>query len=104
MDASALIAEDEPLLATELRELKAVWPALRVVARAEHGAAAVEPRWRNRPGRLFLDIRMPGMSGSKPPGDRGGLARSTPVPLVVFVTAYDRYALKRSSTQRSTTC
>jgi DNA-binding LytR/AlgR family response regulator len=96
MDASALIAEDEPLLATELeQELKAAWPALRVVARAEHGAAAVELALRNRPDVLFLDIRMPGLSGFEAaeaiaedwPDD-------VPAPLVVFVTAYDRHALE----------
>jgi two-component system LytT family response regulator len=95
MDASALIAEDEPLLASELeQELKAAWPALRVVGRAEHGAAAVELALRNRPDVLFLDIRMPGLSGFEA---AEAIAEDwpdgVPAPLVVFVTAYDAHAL-----------
>ncbi|HUP06422.1 MAG TPA: LytTR family DNA-binding domain-containing protein [Caldimonas sp.] len=96
MDATALIAEDEPLLAAELEQaLKVAWPELRVVARAEHGAAAVELALRTRPDVLFLDIRMPGLSGFEAaqaiaedwPDDAGA-------PLIVFVTAYDQHALQ----------
>lgn len=97
MNATALIAEDEPLLAENLRaELAAAWPALQVVAQAAHGAAAVELALRERPQVCFLDIRMPGMSGLEAaqaigedwPDDAG------PLPLFVFVTAYDQYALQ----------
>ena len=96
MVATALIAEDEPLLADELaRTLAAAWPELRVVARAENGPAAIEAALRTRPDVLFLDIRMPGCSGLEAaqaiaedwPDD-------TPAPLVVFVTAYERHALE----------
>ena len=96
MDATALIAEDEPLLADELaRSLATAWPELRVVARAESGPGAVESALRTRPDVLFLDIRMPGCSGLEAaqaiaedwPDD-------TPAPLVVFVTAYERHALE----------
>ncbi len=97
MHATALIAEDEPLLAANLRaELARLWPELDVVAQVTHGAAAVERALALRPDLLFLDIRMPGMSGLDaaqalaedwPAADAG-----RPFPLLVFVTAYDQYA------------
>jgi DNA-binding LytR/AlgR family response regulator len=97
MTATALIAEDEALLAEALRaELAAAWPALDVVAQAGSGTAAVELALRHRPQVCFLDIRMPGMTGLEAaqaitedwPEDAGAL------PLFVFVTAYDQYALQ----------
>ena len=64
MHATALIAEDEALLAAEMKaQLARVWPELEIVATVGHGAAAVETALRLRPQLLFLDIRMPGMSG-----------------------------------------
>jgi DNA-binding LytR/AlgR family response regulator len=96
MNATALIAEDEPLLAENLQaELGRLWPALRVVANVRHGAAAIEQVLALRPDVVFLDIRMPGISGLDAaqalaedwPGD-------APLPLLVFVTAYDQYALQ----------
>lgn len=97
MSTTALIAEDEPLLADNLRaELAAAWPVLRVVAQAGSGTAAVELALRHQPRVCFLDIRMPGMNGLEAaqaitedwPDDAGAL------PLFVFVTAYDQYALQ----------
>jgi len=94
---TALIAEDEPLLAESLRaELATAWPGLQVVAQAGSGIAAVELSLRHRPRICFLDIRMPGMTGLEAaqaisedwPDDAG------PLPLYVFVTAYDQYALQ----------
>lgn len=91
----ALIAEDEPLLAETLAaELKAVWPAVEIVARAGDGVSAVEKALALLPDVLFLDIRMPGLTGldvahrvaERWPADR-------PAPEVVFVTAYDQYAV-----------
>jgi len=96
MTFTALIAEDEPLLASNLQaELARLWPALRIVANVGHGAAAVEEALALRPDVVFLDIRMPGMNGLEAaqaltedwPAD-------TPLPLIVFVTAYDQYALQ----------
>jgi DNA-binding LytR/AlgR family response regulator len=93
----ALIAEDETLLGEHLRaELQALWPELQVLGIAPHGAAALEQGLRLRPEVVFLDIRMPGMTGLEAatalaedwPDDAG------PLPLIVFVTAYDEYALK----------
>ncbi len=95
--ARALIAEDEPLLAQALRhELGQAWPALEVVGHAGDGPAALSQALAQRPDLLFLDIRMPGMDGLEVaqavmedwPEDGG------PLPLVVFVTAYDQYAVQ----------
>ena len=93
---TALIAEDEVLLAEQLRaELARLWPELEIAGIAPHGAAAVEMALAQRPDIVFLDIRMPGMSGleaAEAIGEEwpeGG----TP-PLLVFVTAYDQYALQ----------
>jgi DNA-binding LytR/AlgR family response regulator len=97
MNPTALIAEDEPLLAENLRaELATAWPALQVAAIAGNGTAAVELALRHRPQLCFLDIRMPGMTGLEAaqaitedwPEEAGAL------PLFVFVTAYDQYALQ----------
>jgi DNA-binding LytR/AlgR family response regulator len=97
MNASALIAEDEPLLAANLQaELVRAWPELAIVANVGHGAAAVEQALALRPDVVFLDIRMPGMTGLEA---AQALAEdwptdAAPLPLVVFVTAYDQYALQ----------
>ncbi len=94
--ATALIAEDEPLLAADLQaELARLWPGLAIVANVGHGAAAVEHALALRPEVLFLDIRMPGMTGLEA---AQALAEdwpdAAPLPLIVFVTAYDQYALQ----------
>jgi len=96
MTATGLIAEDEPLLAASLKAtLATLWPELQIVATVTHGAAAVEQALVHQPDVVFLDIRMPGLSGLEAaellaedwPGD-------TQLPLIVFVTAYDQYALR----------
>jgi DNA-binding LytR/AlgR family response regulator len=99
MSATALIAEDEPLLAANLQsELAKLWPQLNVLANVRHGGAAVEQAVALRPDVVFLDIRMPGMTGIEaaqaltedwPDG--------SPLPLIVFVTAYDQYAIEAFS-------
>jgi DNA-binding LytR/AlgR family response regulator len=102
MNPTALIAEDEPLLADALQaELATLWPALRVVARAGDGLQAVEQALALQPQVCFLDIRMPGQSGldaaqalaEEWPAD------GAPFPLLVFVTAYDQYAIDAFSAQ-----
>ncbi|MBX3643912.1 MAG: response regulator transcription factor [Rubrivivax sp.] len=92
---TALIAEDEPLLAAGLQaELAQAWPELKVVALAGDGNAAVEQALALRPAVCFLDIRMPGLSGLEA---ARALAEDwpdgVPFPLLVFVTAYDQHAL-----------
>lgn len=94
----ALIAEDEPLLAMALAgTLRRLWPELDIVAMAENGVAAVQLALDERPDVLFLDIKMPGKTGLEAaqaladawtPGPQ-----ERPFPLVVFVTAYDAFAL-----------
>ncbi len=95
---TALIAEDEPLLAANLQaELAHLWPELRIVATVGHGEAAAQQALALQPDLLFLDIRMPGMTGLEAaqaiaedwPDDS-----ARPFPLIVFVTAYDQYALQ----------
>jgi DNA-binding LytR/AlgR family response regulator len=94
--ATAVIAEDEPLLAMALRdELANLWPELVVVAAASHGEAAVERALALRPDLVFLDIRMPGMSGIEAAQALSeDWEEGAPLPLLVFVTAYDQYALQ----------
>ena len=86
---TALIAEDEPLMRERLKEkLAEAWPELEIVACADDGDAALEAFARHRPRVAFLDIRMPGRSGLDVAADIGGECH------VVFITAYDQYALK----------
>lgn len=96
---TALIAEDESLLAEALQaELAALWPALRIVASVGDGASAVTQALTQQPDVLFFDIRMPGMSGIDAAAaladawDTEGPA-AKPFPALVFVTAYDQYAV-----------
>lgn len=97
MKATALIAEDEALLAVNLQaELFGVWPDLEIVAVVGDGQSAVQEALRLQPEVLFLDIRMPGMSGLE---CAEALAEewpedAKPFPLIVFVTAYDQYAVQ----------
>jgi DNA-binding LytR/AlgR family response regulator len=99
MNATALIAEDEPLLAANLQsELARLWPELTIVANVRHGAAAVEQALALRPDVVFLDIRMPGMTGIEAAQAlTEDWPHGSPLPLIVFVTAYDQYALEAFS-------
>ncbi|MES2100523.1 MAG: LytTR family DNA-binding domain-containing protein [Pseudomonadota bacterium] len=96
MNATALIAEDEPLLAANLQvELAQLWPELRIVANVGHGAAAVEHGLALKPDVVFLDIRMPGMTGLEAAQAlTEDWPEGMPLPLIVFVTAYDQYAMQ----------
>jgi len=92
----ALIAEDEPILAATLaRTLHGLWPGLDIVATAPNGVVAVEQALTLRPDVLFLDIRMPGQSGLEVAEE---LAERwdgpAPFPHIVFVTAFDDYAVQ----------
>ncbi|MDQ0074047.1 DNA-binding LytR/AlgR family response regulator [Variovorax boronicumulans] len=97
MNPTALIAEDEPLLAQALKaELAAVWPELQIVATSGDGRSAVREALRLLPQVLFFDIRMPALDGL---GAAAELADSwptdeAPMPQLVFVTAYDEYAAR----------
>lgn len=97
----ALIAEDEPLLAQALRaELARAWPELHIAAVVGDGASAVQQALALTPEVLFFDIRMPGMSGLEAAAE---LADAWPegsaFPALVFVTAYDQYAVQAFEAQ-----
>lgn len=95
MTIQALIAEDEPILAATLAHtLKRLWPELEIVATCPHGVAAVEKALALRPDVLFLDIKMPGKTGLEAAEELTELWDSAqPFPQIVFVTAYDEYAV-----------
>lgn len=104
MTATALIAEDEPLLAAALQaELAAVWPALRVLATVGDGHSAVAQALALQPDVLLFDIRMPGQTGLEAAAELAdawpqGIG-APPFPATVFVTAYDQYAVQAFEAQ-----
>ena len=84
----AIIAEDEPLLRAEIREtLRLLWPELRICAEVGDGQQAVGALEQFGPNILFLDIHMPGLNGIEVARQASGKAH------VVFITAYDNYAV-----------
>jgi DNA-binding LytR/AlgR family response regulator len=100
-NVTALIAEDEPLLAEALRaELGKSWPQLRVVAMVGDGDSAVAQALALKPDVLFFDIRMPGQSGLEAAAELADeWPAEQPFPALVFVTAYDQYAVQAFETQ-----
>ena len=111
---TALIAEDEPLLAQELQNnLARLWPELQIVANVGDGLSAVQKALALQPDVIFMDIQMPGQSGLDaamalmdewPPTDMTAPAATAqmahkPLPQLVFVTAYDHYAVKAFEAQ-----
>jgi DNA-binding LytR/AlgR family response regulator len=85
---SAVIAEDEPLLREELKDALAdLWPELEIKAEAQNGIQAIRALETHSPDVLFLDIQMPGMTGLDVARLASGRCH------VVFVTAYDKYAV-----------
>lgn len=85
---TAIIAEDEPLLRRELKEaLASLWPELAIVAEAEDGTQALQALEKYAPQIMFLDIAMPGMTGLEVARAAGRRCH------VLFVTAYDQYAV-----------
>jgi len=86
---TALIADDEPLLRDALaRQLARVWPELDIVAEARNGREAIRLFEARKPDVCFLDVHMPGVSGVEAAHAIGRRAH------LVFVTAYDRYAVQ----------
>jgi DNA-binding LytR/AlgR family response regulator len=89
--AKAVIAEDEALLRQALLDLLAqAWPGLEVIVECEDGAEALEAIAAHQPEVAFLDIRMPGLSGLEV---AAAAAEASPRTRIVFVTAYDQYAV-----------
>ena len=102
MNPTALIAEDEPLLAQALRaELAVAWPDLQVLATVGDGRSAVREALERLPQVLFLDIRMPGLDGLGVAAELADAwpADEAPLPQLVFVTAYDEYAARAFDAQ-----
>lgn len=86
---TALIADDEPLLREAFaRQLALAWPELEIVAQARNGREAVKLFEAHQPDTCFLDVQMPGISGVEAARAIGRRAH------LVFVTAYDRYAVQ----------
>ena len=86
---TALIADDEPLLRERLAaQLGRLWPELEIVAQARNGREAVALFEQHQPDVVFLDIHMPGQTGIEA---ARSIARRAQV---VFITAYDRYAVE----------
>ncbi|WP_439520177.1 LytR/AlgR family response regulator transcription factor [Hydrogenophaga sp.] len=101
MNPTALIAEDEPLLAQALQaELALAWPTLRISAVVGDGESAVALALAQAPDVLFLDIRMPGLSGLEAAAELADeWPEGSPFPAIVFVTAYDAYAVQAFEAQ-----
>ena len=93
--ATALIAEDESLLAAALQaELALAWPELQILATVGDGASAVAQALHLPPDVLFFDIQMPGQSGLEAAAELlDAWPMPKPFPALVFVTAYDQYAI-----------
>ena len=88
---TCVVAEDETLLREALLTLLSeVWPELRVVAACDDGGTALEAIATFQPDVAFLDIRMPGLSGLEV---AAGALDASPGTQVVFITAYDQYAI-----------
>jgi len=86
---TAIIAEDEPILRAQLEaKLAKLWPELAIAASVGDGAAALEALEDAAPDFMFLDIRMPEMTGLEVARHVAGRSH------VVFVTAYDEYAIQ----------
>jgi DNA-binding LytR/AlgR family response regulator len=86
---TALIADDERLMRDQLKlRLAQVWPELEIIAEAKNGEEAISQTLAHRPDFAFLDIRMPGLTGLEAAQAISQLTH------VVFVTAYDQYAVE----------
>lgn len=97
----ALIAEDEPLLAAALQqELARAWPGLQIAATVSDGRSAVRQALALQPEVLFFDIRMPGQTGLDAAVELADAwPADKPFPALVFVTAYDQYAVQAFEAQ-----
>ena len=100
--ARAVVADDERLMREQLcARLAEVWPQLQIVAAAKNGLEAVQLVAEHRPDIVFLDIRMPGLTGveaarqiAQLPPPEGDDDDSFLMPEIVFITAYDQYAVE----------
>jgi DNA-binding LytR/AlgR family response regulator len=97
---TALIAEDEPHLALALKhELERIWPELHVLSIVGDGISAVKQALAFKPDILFFDIRMPGLNGLDAAAELADAWVGVTFPSLVFVTAFDQYALQAFDAQ-----
>ena len=103
LPTTAVLADDERLMRDQLRaRLAEVWPELQIVAEAKNGLEAVQLVAEHRPEVVFLDIRMPGLTGVEaarqivqlPPREGHERDEAELPPEIVFITAYDQYAVE----------
>ena len=86
-----VVAEDESLLREALiSQLQKAWPELEILAACDDGASALEEISAHQPDVAFLDIRMPGLTGIE---IAAAMREVSPATQIVFVTAYDQYAI-----------
>ena len=85
-----ITVDDEALSRTRLRQLLRAEPDVEIVAECATGASAIEATERLQPDVLFLDVQMPEISGF----DVVAALPNTPPPLIIFVTAFDEYAVR----------
>ncbi len=93
----AVLADDERLMREQMRaRLAEAWPELQVVAEAKNGLEAVQAVHEHKPDIVFLDIRMPGLTGVEAARQIAQLEYDDDslMPEIVFVTAYDQYAVE----------
>jgi len=93
----AVLADDERLMREQMRaRLSEVWPELAIVAEAKNGLEAVQAVQEHKPDIVFLDIRMPGLTGVEAARQIAQLDLDDDalLPEIVFVTAYDQYAIE----------
>jgi DNA-binding LytR/AlgR family response regulator len=93
----AVIADDERLMRDQLlARLQQVWPELEIVAEAKNGLEAVQAVKDHQPDVVFLDIRMPGLTGVEAAKEIAqlDLGEEALLPEMVFITAYDQYAIE----------
>ena len=93
----AVIADDERLMRDQLRaRLQQVWPELDIVAEVKNGLEAVQAVKDHQPDVVFLDIRMPGLTGVEAAKEIAqlDLGEEALLPEMVFITAYDQYAIE----------
>ena len=90
MTLRAILVDDEPLARRRLRALLEGEPRVEIVAECEDGDGALDTVRRLRPDLMFLDVQMPGLDGF----DVVELLKPDACPAVIFVTAYDKYAMR----------
>jgi two-component system LytT family response regulator len=91
MPLRTLIVDDEPIARRVLREELGSFPDVEIIGEAEDGVAALEKISADHPDLVLLDLQMPGMGGLEVVRNLKG---GTPMPVIVIVTAYDKYALQ----------